>query len=95
MKRNYEDTYTIPEGTVVMLSYGSYSDYEWVCLARAKRDVDVQLAMQEWKAARARTGYGVGSEVAWLVGVSGYFEELPRPLEWNVEFMRVNVPPEN
>lgn len=93
--RNYEDTYTIPKGTVVMLSHGSYSDYRWDCLACALWDVDVQAVRAEWEAARRAQPERWACIVAWLTRPDGYFEERPRPLEWNVEYMRVTVPPED
>lgn len=78
-----------------MLSTGAYSDYEWVCLARAKRDVDIQAVMREWGAINQAKFHSSYRMVAWLVGLSGYFEELPRPNEWNVEYMTMRQSPED
>ena len=87
MNEQYGESYTIPAGTVVMLSKGSYSDYEWVCLARAKWDVDIQAVMRKWEVVCGSRFPSTSATIAWLVGRSGYFEELPRPMEWNVEYM--------
>ena len=95
MMEQYGATHTIPAGTVVMLSDGSYSDYQWVCLARAKRDVDIQAAARELAGVHGSPFYSNDKMIAWLVGPGGYFEELPRPCEWNVEYMRVTGQPED
>lgn len=77
----------IPEGSLFLLTHGSYSDYEMMTVCRAKIDIDTHELRESYllRYPKQRSGayFEESQFIAWVIVEVGVAEEVPC-WEWHV-----------